>query len=340
MQRRIAILGDGGWGTALALLLAENGHAVTVWGPFHEIIESIRLTGENKTYLPGVPLPPTIRWTSDRNEAVRDADVTILAIPSRYFRDVLCAFVPLTPRETRVVTVTKGFDEKTGGRMSEVAEELLNRTDMCALSGPTLAPEVARKMPTAAVLASADEHIASELQHVFSHPSFRVYTSCDIAGVELGGALKNVIAIAAGVSDGLGFGDNTRAALITRGLAEITRLGCALGAQRATFYGLSGMGDLIVTCTSRWSRNRGVGERLGKGEKLQDIVASMRQVAEGIWNCPIARDLARELNVEVPIIDEVYAILYENKPPRDAVSALLMRELKPEEESAFSHGET
>lgn len=331
MQKRIAILGDGGWGTALALVLNRNGHGVTVWGPFPDAVEKVQAAGENATYLPGVPLPRSIRWTADRAEAVRGADAVVLASPTRYFRDVLTSFAPLIPREARVVTVAKGFDEKSGERMSEVAEDVLGRSDICALSGPSLAPEVARQTPTAVVIASPNDEAGFDLQQLFSNSRFRVYTSRDITGVELGGALKNIMALAVGVSDGLGFGDNTRAALITRGLAEMTRLGTALGAQRATFSGLSGMGDLIVTCTSRWSRNRGVGERLGKGEKIGDILAGMKQVAEGVWNCPIARDLAREMNVEVPIIDEVHAILHEDKPPLDGVAALLARELKPED---------
>jgi glycerol-3-phosphate dehydrogenase (NAD(P)+) len=331
MQKRIAILGDGGWGTALALLLNENGHGVTVWGPFPDYIEAVKNARENTLYLPGIPLPPSIRWTADRADAVRGADAVVLASPTRFFREVVTSFADLIPSETLVVSVAKGFDEKSGERMTEVAEDVLRRPFVCALSGPSLAPEVARKTPTAVVIASPEDDASFELQQLFSSSRFRVYTSRDTTGVELGGALKNIMALAVGVSDGLGFGDNTRAALITRGLAEIMRLGCALGAQRATFSGLSGMGDLIVTCTSRWSRNRGVGERLGKGETLDAILASMKQVAEGVWNCPIARDLAREMNVEVPIIDEVHAILHEGKSPRDAVASLLARELKPED---------
>ena len=331
MQKRIAILGDGGWGTALALLLNENGHGVTVWGPFPDYIEAVKNARENTLYLPGIPLPPSIRWTADRADAVRGADAVVLASPTRFFREVVTSFADLIPSETLVVSVAKGFDEKSGERMTEVAEDVLRRPFVCALSGPSLAPEVARKTPTAVVIASPEDDASFELQQLFSSSRFRVYTSRDTTGVELGGALKNIMALAVGVSDGLGFGDNTRAALITRGLAEIMRLGCALGAQRATFSGLSGMGDLIVTCTSRWSRNRGVGERLGKGETLDAILASMKQVAEGVWNCPIARDLAREMNVDVPIIDEVHAILHEGKSPRDAVASLLARELKPED---------
>ncbi|MDI6774452.1 MAG: NAD(P)H-dependent glycerol-3-phosphate dehydrogenase [Verrucomicrobiota bacterium] len=330
MRKRIAILGDGGWGAALALVLNENGHGVTVWGPFPDVIEQIKAAGENAAYLPDVPMPRSISWTADRAEAARGADAVVLASPTRYFRDVLNSFAALIPRDARVVTVAKGFDEKSGKRMSEVANDMLGRSDVCALSGPSLAPEVARRTPTAVALASPDDEACFELRQIFSNNRFRVYTSRDIAGVELGGALKNVMALAVGVSDGLGFGDNTRAALITRGLAEMTRLGAALGAQRATFSGLSGMGDLIVTCTSRWSRNRSVGERLGKGEKIADILTGMKQAAEGVWNCPIARDLAREMNVEVPIINEVYAILREGKSSSDAVAALLARELKPE----------
>ena len=329
-MKRIAIIGDGGWGTALALTLLGNGHRVTVWGPFPEYIEEICGKRENPLYLPGVTLPPDVAWTSDRAVAAEGADVIVLAVPTRFFRAVAASFRGVIPASAAVVSVAKGLDAQTHHRMSEVAQEVLGRGPVAALSGPSHAEEVARRVPTAVVIASADAAQARMLQSVFMGPRFRVYTSDDVAGVELGGALKNIMAIAAGASDGIGFGDNTKAALLTRGLAEITRLGCALGAKPATFAGLSGMGDLIVTCTSRFSRNRSVGERLGRGEKIDGILASMKQVAEGVWTCALARDLAREQGIEVPITEEVFAVLHEAKNPLEAVGDLMMRSAKPE----------
>ena len=329
-MKRIAIIGDGGWGTALALTLLGNGHRVTVWGPFPEYIEEICRKRENPLYLPGVALPPDLAWTSDRAVAAEGADVIVLAVPTRFFRAVAASFRGVIPPSAAVVSVAKGLDAQTHHRMSEVAQEVLGRGPVAALSGPSHAEEVARRVPTAVVIASADAAQARMLQSVFMGPRFRVYTSDDVAGVELGGALKNIMAIAAGASDGIGFGDNTKAALLTRGLAEITRLGCALGAKPATFAGLSGMGDLIVTCTSRFSRNRSVGERLGRGEKIDGILASMKQVAEGVWTCALARDLARERGIEVPITEEVFAVLHEAKNPLEAVGDLMMRSAKPE----------
>ncbi len=330
MGRRICIIGDGGWGTAIALLLLENGHRPAVWGPFPDYVETLRRTRENTNFLPGVALPAGINFTADREEAVAGAEIVVLAMPTKFFRPVLESFANLIPGNSIVMSVAKGFDPQTHKRMTEVANEILGRKDAAALSGPSLAPEVARGIPTAVVIASGDQASGLKLQDAFNSARFRVYTSDDVAGVELGGALKNIMAIAAGMSDGIGFGDNSRAALITRGLAEITRLGTALGAKASTFAGLSGMGDLIVTCTSKLSRNHSVGERLGKGEKLDDILAGMKQVAEGVWNCAIARDLARAAKVEVPITDEVYAIIHKGKKPRDALASLMGRTVKPE----------
>ncbi len=328
--RTIAVIGDGGWGTALAVLLAGKGDRVTVWGPFPDYVAQVRDTGRNELYLPGVTIPPAVRWTADRAEAVAGADVVVLAVPSKFFRDVAASFASRIPAEALVVSVAKGLDERARTRMTEVADEVLGAGPCAALSGPSHAEEVARGIPTAVVIACSDPARASGLQSVFMTPRFRVYTSDDVVGVELGGALKNIIAVAVGVSDGLGFGDNTRAALITRGLVEMSRLGCALGAQPATFAGLSGMGDLIVTCTSRHSRNRAVGERLGRGETIEAITASMKQVAEGVGNCAIARAIARDRGVDVPITDEVYAILREGKRPLEAVQSLMTRSAKPE----------
>ena len=326
----ISIIGDGGWGTALAVVLHENQHAVRIWGPFEEYIDLIRRTGENTKFLPGVKLPHGLRWTSDRREATASADIVVLAVPSRFFRAVVKSFAADIPKTCPVVSVTKGLDKDTCHRMTDVAAELLGRGPIAALSGPSHAEEVARGVPTAVTIACEDHGVAEQLQKAFMQPAFRVYTSDDVIGAELGGALKNVVAIAAGVCDGIGFGDNTKAALMTRGLAEIGRLGCALGAHPATFAGLSGMGDLVVTCFSRHSRNRAVGERLGRGEPIQKILDSMEQVAEGVWTCATARALAAQQNIPVPITDEVYGVIYEGKDPRAAVQALMTRDPRPE----------
>lgn len=336
-MKTITILGDGGWGTALALLLSNNGHRVRVWGPFPEYLARIRSEGENPLYLPGVKLSPALEWLSDPAEAVADAALVVLAIPSHFFRSTLKTFSRLLPAGVGVLSVSKGLDADTRLRLSEVARELLGPRPVAVLSGPSHAEEVARSVPTAVVAASGNAAFAQEIQRTFLNPLFRVYTSDDVIGVELGGAFKNVIALAVGASDGIGFGDNTRAALITRGLAEISRLGCALGAHPETFAGLSGIGDLIVTCTSRWSRNRSVGERLGRGETMPQIMAGMKQVAEGVWNCGIARALAREKNVAAPITDEVYALVHEGKDPRRAVKALMSRDARPERDESASH---
>lgn len=327
---QVCVIGNGGWGTALAMVLHANGHAVTVWGAFADEVQRVRERGENEPYLPGVRVPPGVAWTHDRAEAAAGAELAVLASPTRYYRSVAESFRGLLPADCRVVSVAKGLDSGTYRTMTDVAKEVLGTRRVAALSGPSHAEEVARGVPTAVVAAAADPAVAKDVQAAFGSPRFRVYTSDDELGVQLGGALKNVIALAVGVSDGLGFGDNTRAALITRGLAEITRLGVSDGARPETFAGLSGMGDLIVTCTSRHSRNRAVGERLGRGESLEAILSGMKQVAEGVWNCAAARALARQQGVSVPITDQVYAVLNEGLRPADAVEALMSREARPE----------
>ena len=329
-MHRIAILGDGGWGTALGLLLVKQGHAVRLWGPFPVYIERLRRERENKLFLPGVPLPETLHLTADRDEAVAGAEVVILASPSKYYRSVLELFAGGLPMDCALLSVSKGLDAATRRRLTEVAGEVLGHKSVAVLSGPSHAEEVARGVPTAVVIACADHARAHTLQKIMTSPQFRVYTSEDVVGVELGGAFKNIMAIATGVSDGLGFGDNTRAALMTRGLAEMTRLGVALGARLETFAGLSGLGDLIVTCTSRLSRNHLVGERLGHGETLDQIIGSMNQVAEGVTTCTIARALARERDVRIPITDEIHAILHEGRSPAQAVATLMTRNARPE----------
>ena len=327
---RVCVIGDGGWGTALGISLRRNGHEVRLWGPFPEYLDEMRRTRENTRYLPGVPLPPELTWDADPAAAARDADIAVLAVPSRFYADVMKKFAAVLPPACDLVSVTKGFAQDTHQRMTVLAEAALWRRDVAALSGPSFAEEVARGAPTAVALACRDAARAARLQQAFNHERFRVYTTDDVVGVELGGALKNVIAVAAGVSDGIGFGHNAKAALITRGLAEMARVGMAHGARAETFAGLSGVGDLLLTCTGRLSRNRGVGERIGRGEKLADILNGMRQVAEGVWNCVHARALARAVGVEAPITEETYRVLHENKDPRRAVRDLMEREPRAE----------
>mgnify|MGYP001813436601 CR=1 FL=1 len=327
----VTVIGDGGWGTALAMVLDRNGHETTVWGPFADYLDEIRIFKENVTYLPGVKIPVSIHWTADHANAVSDADLVVMVVPSRFFKPVLEAFKPFIPDTALVVSATKGLDEKTHERMSEVAEKILGR-EVAVLSGPSHAEEVARGVPCAVAIAARDHDVAEKIQNLFVNDAFRVYTLDDVVGVELGGALKNVIAVAAGISDGMGFGDNTKAALMTRGIAEITRLGAALGAKPETFIGLSGIGDLMVTCMSKHSRNRGVGERLGKGETLDEIMGSMKMVAEGVWNCQAAAELAAEKGVSVPITEQVNAVVHGGKDPRRAVMDLMSRAPKPEQE--------
>lgn len=328
-SEHIAVIGDGGWGTALALVAARNGHRVTVWTPFQENADLFTKNGENTTFLPGTPIPDLIEWTTDR-KAVADADLSIIAVPSQYYRPVMTSFKGIIPKSASLVSVSKGLERETHMRLSEIAEEALGVPHVAALSGPSHAEEVARDIPTAVTAACEDSAISKRIQSLLSGNCFRIYTSDDKAGVELGGALKNVIAIAVGVSDGMGFGDNTRAALITRGLVEITRLATALGAAPKTFSGLSGMGDLIVTCTSQHSRNRAVGERIGKGEKIEDILSGTKQVAEGVWNSVSAQQSARNLNIDVPITDEVCSMLEDGKSPAESVTSLLTRNTRAE----------
>ncbi len=322
------VIGNGGWGTALGMVLAGNGHGVTLWGPFAEEIDAIRTAGENSVYLPGVTVPPEINWTSDPAD-VAQADLVVLVVPSRFYRSTLETFKPHLRDNALIVSATKGLDEKTHQRMSEVAAEVLGR-DIAILSGPSHAEEVARGVPTAVTVAGKSFQCLEKIQAAFMGKTFRVYTSADVIGVELGGTLKNIIAVAAGILDGIGLGDNSKAALMTRGLAEISRLGTALGANPETFSGLSGIGDLIVTCASRHSRNRAVGERLGKGESLTDIMDGMKQVAEGVWNAKAARDLAQEHGIDVPITEEVCQIVENGKDPRQALRDLMNRDPKAE----------
>jgi glycerol-3-phosphate dehydrogenase (NAD(P)+) len=324
----VTILGAGAWGTALAKLLHESGNAVSLWVFEPECLEQIRATGRNEMFLPGIDLPRGWQLHLDPAAAIADADVVIAAVPSKPFRKATACLAHFTGD---IVTVTKGIEHDSELTMSGVLHQVAPRARIACLSGPTLALEVARGIPTAIVAASDAPDLANLVQHLFHRPSFRVYTSNDVLGVELGGALKNVMAIAAGVSDGLGFGDNSKAALITRGIAEMRRLGIACGAQSETFAGLSGLGDLTVTCFSQLSRNRGFGERIGRGEKPEAILAHRQSVAEGYPTARAAFTLARRLTVDTPIIDEVYAMLYEQKDAQCALQDLTTRCSKAED---------
>lgn len=327
---KIAVIGDGGWGTANAMLLAGNGHDVTLWGAFPEYVEEMRRTRRNEKFLKGVVLPDSLKLTADRKEAVDGAEIIVLAPPSKYFASVVESFKGLITDKHLVVSLTKGLCERTNKRMTELATEILGIKDVVALAGPTHAEEVSRGIPTAIVAACPDEAKARRVQEVWSGPNFRVYTSPDPVGVEIGGAVKNVIAIAVGCSDGLGYGDNTRAALITRGLAEMKRFVLAYGGKPETLSGLAGIGDLIVTCTSVHSRNHSVGERLGKGEKIGDILGSMQMVAEGVWNSKVVHDLAVKMGVDMPICNLVYNACYNDFDAKKAAEAMMSRSLKSE----------
>ena len=323
----ITVLGAGAWGTSLARLLCKGNHQVTLWGHVPAWLDEIRQTRRNERFLPGIELPVALRLEPDMAAAIAAAECLVVAVPSQPFRQVTSA---LADYAGVVVSVTKGIEYESGLTMCGVLAETAPRARAAALSGPTFAIEVARDIPTAIVVASRDPDTANCVQQIFNRPSFRVYTSADLLGVEMGGALKNVIAIAAGVSDGLGFGDNSKAALVTRAVVEIRRLGVACSAQAETFTGLSGLGDLMVTCFSRHSRNRGFGERVGKGEQPAEIAAGMLAVAEGYPTARSAHHLARKHGVVTPVIDEVFATLYEGKNPGEAVRSLMSRDLKPE----------
>ena len=327
---KITVIGDGGWGTANAMLLAGYGHDVTLWGAFPEYIEEMKRTRRNEKFLKGVELPANLNLESDRAKAVAGAEVVVLAPPSKFFTSVAESFKGLVTKEMLVVSITKGLCEKTNRRMTDLGAEILGTGPIVALAGPTHAEEVSRGIPTAIVAACTDAAKAKRVQEIWSGPKFRVYTSSDPVGVEIGGAVKNVLAISVGCSDGMGFGDNTRAALITRGLVEMKRFVLAYGGQEETLNGLAGIGDLIVTCTSVHSRNHSVGERLGKGEKIEDILGSMQMVAEGVWNSKVVHEIAKKLGVEMPICEMVYALCYKGLSAADAAKMAMERRLKAE----------
>jgi glycerol-3-phosphate dehydrogenase (NAD(P)+) len=330
---RCAVIGAGSWGTTLANLLAKKGLPVNLWAYEPELVETIRTRRENDLYLPGIELDPSLACTNSLEEAVTGAGLVLVVVPTQVLRGVVREMLPHLQATALVVSASKGIELDSLQLVSQMYDELLPEHLSCqfaVLSGPSFAREVAREMPTAVVVAARDEEVARQVQSLFSTDYFRVYTNRDVIGVELGGAIKNVIAIAAGVSDGLGFGSNTRAALITRGLAEMSRLGRALGGDPLTFSGLAGMGDLVLTCTGDLSRNRSVGLALGQGRSLSEILGEMRMVAEGVKTAESAWNLARKLGVEMPIIQKVHQLLYEGKPAREAVLELMTRDLKSE----------
>ncbi|MEA3213727.1 MAG: glycerol-3-phosphate dehydrogenase [Chthoniobacter sp.] len=326
----VGILGAGSWGTALALLLHENQHRVIVWGHDDAHIAQVTRERVNTAYLPGVPLPEAIVFTP-KLEALAACDLILFVTPSKAVREASARLSKVALRADAVfLSCTKGVERGSGLRMSEIVSECFPNHAIAVLSGPSHAEEVARRMPTAIVLGCGDAAIAQRLQQAFATPFFRAYTSDDVAGIELGGALKNIFAVAAGVSDGLGLGDNSKAALVTRALAELVRLGTALGGRPETFHGLSGIGDLMVTCFSRHSRNRAVGERLGRGEALDAIIASMNMVAEGVPTTYSAHECAARLGIDAPITTQIRALLDGAISPRDALANLMTRDAKPE----------
>ena len=327
---KISVLGSGSWGMALALLLYNNGHEVLLWSARPEDARKLREKRENPDRLPGVRLPDEIEILTDLERALKDVDVTVLAVASPYIRSTAHKMAPFVCGNQKIVNVAKGIEEKTLKTLSEVIEEEIPQGNVAVLSGPSHAEEVGRGLPTTCVVSAHMQETAEYLQSIFMSPVFRVYTTPDILGVELGGALKNVIALAAGTADGLGYGDNTKAALITRGITEIGRLGKIMGAQMETFYGLSGIGDLIVTCASKHSRNRKAGYLIGQGHTMEEAMDEVQMVVEGVYSARAARELAEKYEVEMPIITEVNRVLFEGKSAAEAVMDLMLRDKKVE----------
>ncbi|MHB1422196.1 MAG: NAD(P)H-dependent glycerol-3-phosphate dehydrogenase [Gemmataceae bacterium] len=333
MSTTITILGDGSWGTAVALLLARNAeHRVTLWSARADNGRLLQERRENVRLLPGVPIPSAVHLTTDIGQAVAEADLWVTAIPTVYSRATLTAIAAAVPARPPVLSLAKGLENGTFLRPTEILTQVLGVEKTAVLSGPSHAEETSRGLPASVVVASRDDELARWLQQRFSTENFRVYTNSDLIGVELAGALKNIIGIAAGINDGLGLGDNAKAALMTRGLVEMTRFGVALGSQPRTFTGLAGLGDLITTCISPHGRNHRVGQRLARGEGWADIQTSMNMVAEGAFTARSVHERAGQLGIDMPITAEVYRVLYENKDPRLAVSELMLREPKGEME--------
>ncbi|HVW00536.1 MAG TPA: NAD(P)H-dependent glycerol-3-phosphate dehydrogenase [Planctomycetaceae bacterium] len=326
MPPKVTVLGSGAMGTACAILLAEHpGQPVALWSRDAEYAREMSATRDNRKLLPGIQIPSVVEITADIERAVAGAELLVVAIPTAFLRAALTSLSPYLQTATPIVSVIKGLENETFLRPSEIVGEVLGTRPVVALGGPSHAEEISRRLPTSVVAASSDLNLARQVQELFSTDRFRVYTNVDIIGVELAGALKNVVAIAAGICDGLGFGDNAKAGLMTRGVVEMTRFGVTLGAEAVTFSGLAGIGDLITTCISPYGRNRRVGERLGRGETLAGILASMEAVAEGVLTSRSVHEYAEELQIEMPIAEEVYRVLFAGKSPLDATSDLMLR---------------
>ncbi len=331
---KINIIGSGGWGTAVAIMLAKNGHSVLLWSYLKEESENLKKYRENKPFLPGVTLPENISFTSDISEC-GEADLIITATPSHAIRSTAKSLSPYVKEGQIVLNISKGLEDNTHLTLSQVLKEELPLCDIAVMSGPSHAEEVSRGIPTTNVVAARTEVIANKIQDIMSGPAFRVYINTDMIGVELGGSLKNVIALSAGILDGMNLGDNTKAALITRGIVEMARLGVAMGAKPETFNGLSGIGDLIVTCTSMHSRNRRAGILIGQGKSCEEATAEVKMVVEGVKTCKAAKELSDKLGIEMPIVNEAYKILFENMDPKEAIPNLMARQRKHETEKAF-----
>ncbi|MET3983598.1 NAD(P)H-dependent glycerol-3-phosphate dehydrogenase [Streptomyces sp. PvR034] len=329
---KAAVFGTGSWGTAFGMVLADAGCEVVLWGRRAEAVEAINTGRSNPDYLPGVALPENLRATTDAAEAARGADFVVLAVPSQTLRGNLAEWAPLLPADSVLVSLMKGIELGSAKRMSEVIEEVAKVPSerVAVVTGPNLAREIAARQPAAAVVACVDEGVAQRLQTACHTPYFRPYTSTDVIGCELGGAVKNVIGLAVGIADGMGLGDNTKGSLITRGLAEATRLGLAMGADPLTFSGLAGLGDLVATCSSPLSRNHTFGTNLGRGMTLEETIAVTKQTAEGVKSCESVADLARRHGVDMPITDTVVDIVHHGKPPLVALKELMGRSAKPE----------
>lgn len=325
----ITIVGSGGWGTAIATLLNNKNHNVSLWSWKQKECEAIRRDGENKEFLPGVKISEKINLTSDIS-CVADKDLIVLVSPSKVIRNTLKSMAPFVTSGTPIVILSKGIEDKTLKTLSEISKEEIPTSPVAALSGPSHAEEVGKKIPTACVVACSDEKIAKYIQEIFMCEYFRVYTTNDVLGVELGGAIKNVIALCAGITDGIGFGDNTKAALMTRGIKEISRLGVKMGAKEETFYGLAGIGDLIVTCTSMHSRNRRCGILIGQGKKLNEAIDEVHMVVEGVYSAGAAYELSKKYDVEMPIVEKAYEVLFNGKNPKEALIELMNRDKKEE----------
>lgn len=330
---KISVLGAGGWGTTLSILLHSNGHDVMLWEFNPEYAKTLANYRENFYYLPKIKIPKEIEITNDLMSAASGRELIVIATPTQYIRDSFKQLADFDFKNTVIVNVSKGIEIGTLKLVNEIITDIftkVNADNISCLSGPSHAEEVAKNVPTVVVCANPDMEVAKNIQKTFSNDYFRVYTSTDVIGVELGGALKNVIAIAAGIADGAGFGDNTKAALMTRGINEIMNLGLKMGAKKETFFGLSGIGDLIVTCSSKHSRNRFVGEEIGKGKKLKEVLADMKMVAEGVSTAKSIHQLSKKLKIEMPICEQVYQILFNEKDPIEATKELMVRTLKEE----------